>query len=164
VDAINKLKAAMSEVNAVTAEQLRLAGKPTRYVERRRTRTLDPWIPRRARDLRSSPRCMRYSSWKSRWIRAAARSGDQMTTAVDAGRSSTPRISRDSSKAAWTWGSARLREQYVAGQTRDWVSFKFPRIRQSFEMETILRETPRTKGPLGAVGVARMTMVPTAPA
>ena len=50
------------------------------------------------------------------------------------------------------------------GQTKDWVSFKFPTIGDSFEMETLIRETPRTKGPLGATGVGEMTMVPTAPA
>jgi aldehyde oxidoreductase len=57
-----------------------------------------------------------------------------------------------------------LREIYNDGQTKDWVSFKFPTIGQSFEMETIIRETPRIKGPLGATGVGEMTMVPTAPA
>ena len=57
-----------------------------------------------------------------------------------------------------------LREKYVDGQTRDWISFKFPTIGDSFEMETLIRETPRTKGPLGATGVGEMTMVPTAPA
>jgi aldehyde oxidoreductase len=57
-----------------------------------------------------------------------------------------------------------LREIYVAGKTKDWVTFKFPTIQQSFEMETILVETPRAKGPLGATGVGEMCMVPTAPA
>lgn len=31
-------------------------------------------------------------------------------------------------------------------------------------METIIRETPRPKGPLGATGIGEMCMVPTAPA
>jgi aldehyde oxidoreductase len=31
-------------------------------------------------------------------------------------------------------------------------------------MEHIIRETPRVKGTLGAIGVGEMTMVPTAPA
>ena len=31
-------------------------------------------------------------------------------------------------------------------------------------METILLQTPRNRGPNGAVGVGEMTMVPTAPA
>jgi aldehyde oxidoreductase len=57
-----------------------------------------------------------------------------------------------------------LREQYIAGQTKDWVSFKFPSMRTSFDMEVIVRETPRIHGPKGAVGVGEMTLVPTAPA
>jgi aldehyde oxidoreductase len=57
-----------------------------------------------------------------------------------------------------------LREEYVAGQTRDWVTFKFPTIRHSFEMETVLVQTPRSKGTLGATGVGEMCLVPTAPA
>jgi aldehyde oxidoreductase len=37
-------------------------------------------------------------------------------------------------------------------------------MRTAFDMEVIIRETPRVKGPLGATGVGEMTMVPTAPA
>ena len=57
-----------------------------------------------------------------------------------------------------------LREQYVAGQTKDWVTFKFPTMRTAFDMEVIIRETPRKYGTRGSVGVGEMTMVPTAPA
>ncbi len=42
--------------------------------------------------------------------------------------------------------------------------YKFPTMRTAFDMEVIIRETPRIKGPLGATGVGEMTMVPTAPA
>ena len=37
-------------------------------------------------------------------------------------------------------------------------------MRTAFDMETVIRETPRKYGPRGAVGVGEMTMVPTAPA
>ena len=58
-----------------------------------------------------------------------------------------------------------LREEYIAGQTKDWVSFKFPTIRTSFEMETIIRETPRIWGSgKGSTGVGEATMGPTPPA
>jgi aldehyde oxidoreductase len=57
-----------------------------------------------------------------------------------------------------------LREEYVAGRTKDWVTFKFPTIRDTFEMETIIRETPRPKGPFTSTGVGEMCLVPTAPA
>jgi aldehyde oxidoreductase len=57
-----------------------------------------------------------------------------------------------------------LREEYVHGVTCDWKTFKFPNIRQSFAMETIAVETPRSNGPLGATGIGEMTMMATAPA
>jgi aldehyde oxidoreductase len=57
-----------------------------------------------------------------------------------------------------------LREEYIHGQTKDWVKFKFPTMKTSFDMDVIINETPRIKGPLGATGVGEMTMVPTAPA
>ena len=57
-----------------------------------------------------------------------------------------------------------LREEYVAGKTKDWVTFKFPTMRTAFDMEIITRKTPRARGTLGATGVGEMTMVSTAPA
>ncbi len=57
-----------------------------------------------------------------------------------------------------------LREEYILGKTKDYVSFKFPTIKDSFETEIMTRETPRLHGPLGATGIGEMTMVSTAPA
>ena len=44
------------------------------------------------------------------------------------------------------------------------MTFKFPTIRHSFETEIVLIETPRLKGPLGAVGVGEFVLLPTAAA
>ena len=57
-----------------------------------------------------------------------------------------------------------LREEYILGKTKDYLSMKFPTIKDTFEMEIITHETPRLKGPLGATGIGEMTMVSTAPA
>jgi aldehyde oxidoreductase len=57
-----------------------------------------------------------------------------------------------------------LREEYVQGVTKDWKTFKFPRIRDAFDMELIIKETPRPNGALGATGIGEMTMCSTAPA
>jgi len=57
-----------------------------------------------------------------------------------------------------------LREEYVLGKMTDYVSFKFPTIRDSFDIEIISTQTPRLNGPLGATGIGEMTMVSTAPA
>ncbi len=57
------------------------------------------------------------------------------------------------------------RANWLPGKkTKDWRTFKFPTIQDHFEMETILIETPRAKGPIGATGVGEMCLVPTAPA
>ena len=81
------------------------------------------------------------------------------------GPSSIPLTSPASSRAGWTWASGyALREEYVAGETKDWVSFKLPDHAHGFDMDIIIRETPRKHGARGAVGVGEMTMVPTAPA
>ena len=57
-----------------------------------------------------------------------------------------------------------LREEYIAGKTKDWVTFKFPTMKTAFDMDTIIRETPRARGTLGATGVGEMAMTSTAPA
>ena len=58
-----------------------------------------------------------------------------------------------------------LREEYIHdGKMVDYVTFKFPTITDSFDIEIVARETPRSNGPLGATGVGEMTMVSTAPA
>jgi aldehyde oxidoreductase len=57
-----------------------------------------------------------------------------------------------------------LREQYLPGRTRDWVTFRFPTIRHAMDLQTIIVETPRELGTLGSVGIGEMAMVSTAPA
>ena len=57
-----------------------------------------------------------------------------------------------------------LREEFIAGKTTDWRTFKFPTMKTAFDMEVIIRETPRIRGTLGATGVGEMSMVSTAPA
>ena len=57
-----------------------------------------------------------------------------------------------------------LREKFVAGETTDWRTFKFPTLKTAFDMEVVVRETPRIRGTLGATGVGEMSMVATAPA
>ena len=90
----------------------------------------------------------------------------KMTTAVDAGPVIHPQNLEGQLEGGADQGVGyALREEYIAGQTKDWVSFKFPTMRTSFEMESIIRETPRVRGTgKGSTGVGEMTMVPTAPA
>jgi aldehyde oxidoreductase len=89
----------------------------------------------------------------------------KMTAAVDAG----PLVNRQNVEGQLEGGMDQgvgfaLREEYVAGQTTDWVTFRFPTMRTAFDMEVITNETPRVNGTLGATGVGEMALVPTAPA
>ncbi|HHX86711.1 MAG TPA: xanthine dehydrogenase family protein molybdopterin-binding subunit, partial [Firmicutes bacterium] len=89
----------------------------------------------------------------------------KMTTAVDAGPVINPHNFEGQLEGGADQGAGfALREEYVAGYTRDWVTFKFPKIEDSFEMESIIRETPRKRGAKGATGIGELTMMPTAPA
>jgi aldehyde oxidoreductase len=89
----------------------------------------------------------------------------KMTTAVDAGKVINPQNLEGQLHGGMDQGVGyALREEYIHGQTKDWVTFKFPTMKTSFDMDVIINETPRIKGPLGATGVGEMTMVPTAPA
>ncbi len=89
----------------------------------------------------------------------------KMTVAVDAGTIINPQAVEGQLEGGLDQGVGyALREEYIHGETKDFVTFKFPTIRGAFDSEIIIRETPRSNGPLGATGVGEMTMVSTAPA
>ncbi len=89
----------------------------------------------------------------------------KMTVAVDAGTIINPQAFEGQLEGGMDQGVGyALREEYMHGKTKDYVTFKFPTIRELFDIEIITRETPRANGPLGATGVGEMTMVSTAPA
>ena len=89
----------------------------------------------------------------------------KITAVVDPGTVINPRIVEGQIEGGLDMGAGMaLREEYIHGETRDWVTFRFPTIRNSFETEIVLLQTPRKKGPLGAVGVGEFVLLPTAAA
>jgi aldehyde oxidoreductase len=89
----------------------------------------------------------------------------KMTVAVDAGTIINPQAFEGQLEGGMDQGVGyALREEYVLGKTKDYVSIKFSTIRDVFDIETITVETPRSNGPLGATGIGEMTMISTAPA
>jgi len=87
------------------------------------------------------------------------------TSVVDAGTIINPKNLEGQVEGGMSQGVGfALREEYVLGKTRDYLSMKFPTIKDNFAMEIITIETPRLHGPLGATGIGEMTMVSTAPA
>jgi aldehyde oxidoreductase len=89
----------------------------------------------------------------------------RMTVSVDGGTIVNPQAYEGQLEGGMDQGVGyALREEYTLGKEKDYVQFKFPTIRDSFEVEMITLQTPRSNGPLGATGVGEMTMVSTAPA
>jgi len=89
----------------------------------------------------------------------------RMTCAADAGRVIHPDNVIGQLQGGMDMGvGLALREEYVPGKTKDWVTFKYPSMKTAFDMDVIICETPRKRGSNGAVGVGEMTLVPTAPA
>jgi aldehyde oxidoreductase len=166
VNALEQLKAAMAETGATTYEQLKQAGAKTRYLGVRKTGYAGPLDPETGQgpSFESQVHAVQLAEVEVNTETGAVRVV-KMTTAVDAGVVINPLNLIGQLEGGMDMGVGyALREVYVAGQTKDWVTFKFPSTRTAFDMEVIVRETPREFGPNGAVGVGEMTMVPTAPA
>ncbi|MGA2402921.1 MAG: molybdopterin cofactor-binding domain-containing protein, partial [Syntrophobacteraceae bacterium] len=166
IDALEQLRSAMRETGAQTSEALAAAGKPIRYLGRKKNEDAGPLDPKTGQgpSFESQVHAVQMAE-----LEVDTESGEvkilKMTTAVDAGTVINPQNLTAQLEGGLDMGVGfALREQYIAGQTRDWLTFKFPTIQHSFDMETIIRETPRPKGPMGATGVGEMCMVPTAPA
>jgi aldehyde oxidoreductase len=166
VEAINQLKNAMAEVDAKTGLDLKNADKPVRYIGRKKAMDAGPLDPETGQgpSFDSQVHAIQLAE-----VEVDAESGTvrviKMTTACDAGVLINPQNVEAQLEGGMDMGAGyALREEYVAGKTKDWVSFKYPSMKTAFDMETVLLETPRNRGTDGAVGVGEMTMVPTAPA
>ena len=166
VDAVNQLKTAMAEVGARTGEDLRQTGREVRYIGRKKAVDVGPLDPETGQGpaFDSQVHAIQLAE-----VEVNTETGEvrvvKMTTACDAGVLIHPQNVEGQLQGGMDMGVGfALRERYVAGETKDWKTFKYPRMQTAFEMETILRQTPRKRGSNGAVGVGEMTMVPTAPA
>ncbi len=166
INALEQLQGAMRETGAQTSEALAAAGKPIRYLGSKKNADAGPLDPQTGQgpSFESQVHAVQMAE-----LEVDTDSGEvkvlKMTTAVDAGKVINPQNLTAQLEGGMDMGVGfALREKYIAGQTKDWLTFKFPTIRHSFDIETIIRETPRPRGPMGATGVGEMCMVPTAPA
>jgi aldehyde oxidoreductase len=166
IDAIEKLKRSMRDAGSNTYAGLQKAGKPTRYVGEKQIKgqsDLDPKTGQgdsfdsHVHNIQMAEVEVDTTTGKVKVLK--------ITSAVDAGVIIHPLNFEGQNEGGMDQGVGfALREEYVSGQTRDWITFKFPTIEQSFDMEFIIREVPRIRGPLGATGIGEMTMTSTAPA
>jgi aldehyde oxidoreductase len=166
LNALEQLQAAMRETGAKTGPELEAAGRPKRYVGRKKNEDAGPLDAKTGQgpSFESQVHAVQMVE-----LEVDTDTGKvkilKMTTAVDAGPVINPLNLTGQLEGGMDMGvGLALREEYVAGRTKDWVTFKFPTIRDSFEMQTIIRETPRPKGPFKSTGVGEMCLVPTAPA
>jgi aldehyde oxidoreductase len=164
---IEQLKKAMKEAGTDTHAGLKKAGKPTRYMGSKRAAGEEgPLDPKTGQGPSFESRVHAIQMAE---VEVNTDTGEvrvlKMTTAVDAGKVINPQNLEGQLEGGMDQGVGfALREEYIHGKTKDWVTFKFPTMKTAFDMDIITRETPRTRGPLGATGVGEMTMVPTAPA
>ncbi|MFH0728269.1 MAG: molybdopterin cofactor-binding domain-containing protein [Pseudomonadota bacterium] len=166
INGLGQLKQAMTETGTKTGDELSSAGRPARYLGRKKNEDAGPLDPQTGQgpSFESQVHAVQMAE-----LDVDTETGQvtvrKMTTAVDAGTVIHPQNLTGQLEGGIDMGVGwALREEYIAGKTKDWVTFKFPRMRHSFNMETIIRETFRLLGPLGATGIGEMCLVPTAPA
>ena len=164
--ALGQLKTVMQEIRAKTSEELAAAGKPIRYLGHLRNEGPGSMDAKTGQ----GPSFVSHShSVQLVELEVNTESGDvkilKMTTAVDAGTVINPHNLTGQLEGGVDMGVGfALREEYIPGKTLNWTTFKFPRIKDTFEMENIIVETARQEGPMGATGIGEMCLVPTAPA
>lgn len=166
VEALKKLKQAMDEAGSKTYAGLQAAGKPTRFLGEKKTletAPLDP-VTGQGPSFESQVHAIQLAEVEVNTETGQARVV-KMTTAVDAGPVINPQNLTGQLEGGMDMGTGyALREEHIVGKTKDWVTFKYPSMKTSFDMDIIIRETPRTRGTLGATGVGEMSMTSTAPA
>ncbi|MDI9613498.1 MAG: molybdopterin-dependent oxidoreductase [Acidobacteriota bacterium] len=164
--AVEELKKAAAEAGGMTYEALTKAGKPTRYEGLQKNEGPAGLDKATGQGKAQVTECHNIQMAE---VEVNSETGvtrvNKMTVCVDGGTV----INRHAFEGQLEGGMDQgvgyaLREEYTLGKEKDYVQFKFPTIRDSFEVETIIVETPRKIGPLGATGVGEMTMVSTAPA
>jgi aldehyde oxidoreductase len=163
--AVEQLKKAMDEAGSKTYAGLKRAGKPTRYVgikELKGSSKLDP-VTGQGQSNQTHVHNMQMAE-----VEVDTETGEvkvlKMTTSVDCGPLINPQAVEGQLEGGMDQGIGfALREEYIHGKTKDWITFKFPTIEMMPEMELLFQETPRPNGTLGATGIGEMTMISTAP-
>ncbi len=166
VFAAQALREAMDELGSRSHADFLAAGVPVRYQGKRTTVETAPLDP----DTGLGPSFeVDVFSVQMAEVEVNTETGEvkvlKLTSAADPGRVIHPGNVEGQLHGGMDMGAGfALREEYVHGKSKDWITFKFPNIRHAMDMDTILVETPRERGTLGSVGIGEMAMVATAPA
>jgi aldehyde oxidoreductase len=162
--AIEALQAAMKEIGAKTHDDLVKAGRPTRY-QARHSFTHTGLDEKTGQGEFFISRCHGVQMAE---VEVNTKTGEvkvlKMTGVVDAGTLINPLNVTCQIEGGMDMGAGMaLREKYIHGETVDWVTYKYPTMKDAFDKDVILLETPRKNGPLGATGVGEFTLMPTSP-
>jgi aldehyde oxidoreductase len=163
-NAAEQMKKAMDEAGSKTYEGLKKAGKPVRYEGIKKLKE-GKWDPNTGQGASNESHVHNIQMAE---VEVNTETGDvkvlKMTTIVDAGPIINPQALEGQLEGGMDQGIGfALREEYIHGKTKDWITFKFPTINDMPEMELLFQETPRPNGTLGSTGVGEMTMISTAP-
>jgi aldehyde oxidoreductase len=166
VDAVQKLQKAMQESGAKTYADLVKAGKPTRYDGVKTIQGSGALDPKTGQGAGYDSQVHNIQMAE---VEVNTETGEvkvlKMTSAIDAGPIIHPQNFQGQNEGGMDQGVGwALREEYIAGQTKDWITFKFPTAETAFDVDYIIRNTTRVRGPLGMTGIGEMTMTSTAPA
>ena len=156
-DGLRQLKASMDETGAKNAEELKATGKPIRYLGRKKSFEAGPLDPETGQgpSFDSQVHALQLAEVEVNTETGEARV-IRMTTAVDAGTVINPLNLEGQVQGGMDMGTGwALREQYIPGKTKDWVTFKYPSMKTTFDMNVIVQETPRKRGTVGAGGRRR---------
>jgi len=165
VNGLEQMAQAMKEAGGKTYKALKDAGKPTRFEGVKQIAGKEQFDEKGQSPSFDS----QVHNIQMAEVEVNTESGDvkvlKMTTAVDAGPIIHPQNLEGQLEGGMDQGIGyALREEFVLGKTKDWITFKFPTINDAAEVVFITRETPRVRGTLGSTGIGEMTMVSTAPA
>jgi aldehyde oxidoreductase len=165
LDAIQKMLKAMQEAGSRTYAGLKKAGKPFRYDGAKAVVGQPQLDPKTGQGGNFDSHVHNIQMAE---IEVDTETGEvkvlKMTSGIDAGTIIHPKNFEGQNEGGMDQGVGyALREEFVLGKTKDWVTFKFPTIDKAFEVEYVIRETPRKRGPLGATGIGELTMTSTAP-
>jgi aldehyde oxidoreductase len=164
--AIEAMQAAAKEAGALTYEALTKAGKPAIYEGFQKNdgpAGLDKVTGQGKAQLTECHNIQMAEVEVN--IETGATKCIKMTVCVDGGTVIHPHAFEGQLEGGMDQGVGyALREEYTLGKEKDYVQFKFPTIRDNFDIEMITLQSNRERGPLGATGVGEMTMVSTAPA
>ena len=165
LNAIEKMLKAMQEAGSRTYAGLKKAGKPFRYDGAKNVVGQPPLDPKTGQGGNFDSHVHNIQMAE---VEVNTETGEvkvlKMTSVIDAGTIIHPKNFEGQNEGGMDQGVGyALREEFVLGKTKDWITFKFPTIDKSFEVEYVIRETPRKRGPLGATGIGELTMTSTAP-